>query len=253
MSLQDRVVVVTGASSGIGAAIAVALGGRGARLGLVARHGARLEEVAARVREAGGQALVLATDITDRAAVRAMRERVVEELGEVEVLVNNAGVSVWQYVVNCDQDSWDLMIDVNIRGVLNCLAAFLPSMVSRGRGDIVNMSSVRGREAGPGGAVYAGTKQFLEGLTASLRAEVAASGVKVTSVQPGLVDTPLVTGNLERGTDKRAVEDRARAMEGMVTMLRPEQVAEAVVFVLLQPRDVSVPVLPVMAVSQGFS
>ena len=101
-----------------------------------------------------------------------MFDQVSRELGPIDVLVNNAGLSVWQYMVNVDQESWDKMIDINIRGSLNCIAAVLPGMVERKKGYIINMSSIRGVTTGTGGAVYCGTKHFLEGLSGGLRAEV---------------------------------------------------------------------------------
>lgn len=158
MSLTGKVIIVTGASSGIGAAVAEMLAEAGGLVGLVGRDTTRLARTAARVAERGGRALSLPADVTDRAAVRRVAEVVEREFGPVEILVNNAGLSVWQHMVNTDQDSWDRMIDTNIRGSLNCIAAVLPGMVERGRGDIVNMSSVRGVIAGGGGAVYCGTK-----------------------------------------------------------------------------------------------
>ena len=259
MAVAGKVIVVTGASSGIGAAIALALAREGGRLGLVGRDRDRLHHVRDQVLGLGGQAVAVQTDVVDREAVMAMKKEVVKNLGEVDVLVNNAGLSVWQYMVNCDQDSWDKMIDVNIRGSLNCIAAVLPGMVERRSGYIVNMSSVRGVVAGTGGAVYGGTKHFIEGLSNGLRQEVAGKGVRVSTVQPSLVDTPLITMNLEggkdgQGKDKEAVEDRRNAMAGMAgSLLNSEDVGRAVVFLLSQPAHCTIPCLPVQACAQQFS
>merc|ERR1719317_520042 len=133
MALAGKVIIVTGASSGIGAAVALALAKEGGKLGLVGRDMERLDSVEKKILGQGGQAVAVKADVVDREAVKAMKEEV------VDVLVNNAGLSVWQYMVNCDQDSWDKMIDVNIRGSLNCIAAVLPGMVERRSGYIVNM------------------------------------------------------------------------------------------------------------------
>lgn len=253
MGLPGRVVLVTGASSGIGAAVAEQVAAAGALVGLVGRDEARLARVAAGIAEHGGRALALPADVTERAAVRRVVEEVTRELGVVDVLVNNAGLSVWQHMVNADQDSWDAMVDTNIRGTLNCIAAVLPGMVARRSGYIVNMSSVRGVVAGSGGAVYCGTKHFLEGLSAALRLEVAGQGVRVSTVQPTLVDTPLVTTNLA-GADVAAVEERRAAMARMAgAMLRPADVARSVLFLLEQPEHVIIPSLPVHACAQSFS
>ena len=216
--------------------------------------------------------------MTDRGAVRRMAEQVSScetkqntnlfqftesvfngwllkvgrEFGPVDVLVNNAGLSVWQYMVNADQDSWDQMIDINIRGSLNCIAAVLPGMVERKGGYIINMSSIRGVTTGTGGAVYIGTKHFLEGLSGGLRAEVAGSGVRVSTIQPSLVDTNLITSNLA-GKDLAAVEERKSAMAGMAgNILDPEDVARTVLFLLEQPEHVSIPSLPVHSCAQQF-
>jgi len=259
MSIAGKVIIVTGASSGIGAAVALALAKEGAKLGLVGRDRERLDSVRDQVIQLGAQAVAIKTDVVDRQAVMAMKQEVVRNLGEVDVLVNNAGLSVWQYMVNCDQDSWDKMIDVNIRGSLNCIAAVLPGMVERRSGYIVNMSSVRGTVAGTGGAVYGGTKHFIEGLSNGLRQEVAGKGVRVSTVQPSLVDTPLITLNLEggadgQGSDKEAVEDRKNAMAGMSgSLLNSDDVGRAVVFLLSQPPHCTIPHLPIQACAQQFS
>ena len=258
MALAGKVIIVTGASSGIGAAVALALAKEGGKLGLVGRDMERLDSVKKKILGQGGQAVAVKADVVDREAVKAMKEEVVKKLGEVDVLVNNAGLSVWQYMVNCDQDSWDKMIDVNIRGSLNCIAAVLPGMVERRSGYIVNMSSVRGVVAGTGGAVYGGTKHFIEGLSNGLRLEVGGKGVRVSTVQPSLVDTPLITQNLEggadgQGKDRDAVEDRKEAMAGMAgSLLSSEDVGRAVVFLLRQPLHCTIPHLPVQACAQTF-
>merc|ERR1711915_154323 len=258
MSLAGKVIIVTGAGSGIGKAVAVALAKEGGKVGLVGRDGSRLKEVQKQLEGSGGQAFAVATDVVDRNAVMSMRDEVEQKFGAVDMLVNNAGLSVWQYMVNCDQDSWDKMIDVNIRGSLNCIAAVLPGMAEIRSGYILNMSSVRGVTAGTGGAVYGGTKHFIEGLSNGLRQEVAGKGVRVSTMQPSLVDTPLISMNLEggkdgQGADKEAVQDRKNAMEGMKgSLLTPEDVARSVVFLLSQPEHCTIPQLPLHACAQQF-
>jgi len=268
MSLTGKVIVVTGASSGIGAAVSEVLAKSGGLVGLVGRDRTRLDQVAGRIADQGGRALAIQADVTDRAAIHRMSEQVSRELGPIDVLVNNAGLSVWQYMVNVDQESWDKMIDINIRGSLNCIAAVLPGMVERKKGYIINMSSIRGVTTGTGGAVYCGTKHFLEGLSGGLRAEalrtqaltaltsnfglVAGSGVRVSTVQPSLVDTNLITSNLA-GKDLAAVEERKTAMAGMAgNILDSEDVARTVLFLLEQPEHISIPSLPVHSCAQQF-
>merc|ERR1711915_762815 len=220
MSLAGKVIIVTGAGSGIGKAVAVALAKEGGKVGLVGRDGSRLKEVQKQVERSGGQAFAVATDVVDRNAVMSMRDEVEQKFGAVDMLVNNAGLSVWQYMVN--------------------------------------MSSVRGVTAGTGGAVYGGTKHFIEGLSNGLRQEVAGKGVRVSTMQPSLVDTPLISMNLEggkdgQGADKEAVQDRKNAMEGMKgSLLTPEDVARSVVFLLSQPEHCTIPQLPLHACAQQF-
>jgi len=250
-SIAGQVAIVTGASTGIGAAVALALAREGAKVCLAARSTAKLVSLQEEVSAAGGVAIAVTTDVTDRGSCRDMVEKAEKELGRVDILVNNAGVSWWEYMKNVNQDAWDEMIDVNIRGTLNCIAAVLPGMVARQSGHIVNMSSVRGVAAGPAGAVYSGTKFFVEGMSSGLRQEVQGAGVRVSTIQPGLVDTPLVTRNLEEPKDTEAQRDRVERMEGL-QMLRPEDVAGAVVFVVTQPKNCNINSLPVMAVSQVF-
>lgn len=251
-SLAGKVVIVTGASTGIGESICRALAKEGAYVGLAARSGQKLNILKEQIVAEGGKACAVVTDVTDRKACRNLADLVEKELGAVDILVNNAGLSVWEYMKNGHQDSWDAMIDVNIRGTLNMIAAVLPGMVERDKGHVVNMSSVRGVVAGPGGAVYSGTKFFVEGMSSGLRQEMAGKGVRVSTIQPGLVDTPLVTNNLENPVDMEALQDRKDKMDG-VEILQPEDVARATIFVLKTPETYNINSLPVTAVKQNFA
>ncbi|XP_069681059.1 uncharacterized protein [Periplaneta americana] len=228
-SLAGRVVLVTGASSGIGAAIAEHLALAGARVALVARRADRLRALQALIERRGGAALALEADVCDERQVRECVRRVCAQLGPVDVLVNCAGVLFYTMTHHLHTQQWRRMVDVNVLGVLNCVAAVLGGMVARKRGHIVNISSDGGRKGFPGLAVYCGTKFFVEGLSQALRHEVAEHGVRVTCVQPGDVRTEL----FQHSTDREA-QDRYQMVHKM-RVLEAADVARAVLFCVSQP------------------
>ncbi len=228
--------VVTGASSGIGAAVACALASEGVHVALAARREDALLEVQARLDARGGEvrSMVAATDVTDRGRVRALVERAEEELGPVEMLVNCAGVMYYTLMKNLHEDDWERTVDVNCKGALNCIGAVLPGMISRGRGHIVTISSDAGRKVFPGLSVYSASKFFVEALSQGLRLETAGTGVKVTTIQPGNVATDL----LSLSKDAEALE--MYGQPGGARVLDPEDVAASVVHALRQPEHVAV-------------
>jgi len=230
-SLRGRVVVITGASSGIGAAVARALGREGAHVALAARRRDALLDVQAGLEELGGTAksLVAATDVTDREQVKALVELAEGELGPVEILVNCAGIMYYTLMRNLREDEWERTVEVNCKGALNCVGAVLPGMLARGRGHIVTISSDAGRKVFPGLSVYSASKFFVEALSQGLRLETAGTGIKVTTIQPGNV----ATGLSSLSTDVEAVELYGQPSEARV--LDPEDVAASVVYALRQP------------------
>ncbi len=234
--LRDRVAVVTGASSGIGAAVARALAHEGAHVALAARRRDMLAEVRAGLERQGREVrtLILPTDVTDRRQVKSLVARTEEELGPVDVLVNCAGVMYYTMMKNLHEDDWEQTVDVLCKGMLNCVGAVLKGMLDRGRGHIVNISSDAGRKAFPGLAVYSGGKFFVEAVSQGLRLETAGTGLKVTTIQPGNVATDLLT--LSR--DKEALE--LYGQPSGVRVLDPEDVAASVVHALKQPEHVAV-------------
>ena len=232
-ALRGQVVVVTGASSGIGAAVARALAGEGARVALAARREEAMRGVRAGLPD-GAESLVHPTDVTDRGEVRALVGRAESELGPVDALVNCAGVMYYTLMKNVREDEWDRTVEVNCKGALNCVAAVLPGMLERGRGHIVTVSSDAGRVVFPGLAVYSASKFFVEALSKGLRLETAGTGVKVSTVQPGNVATDL----LDLSGDKEALERFGQPTGARV--LDPEDVAASVVYALSQPEHVSV-------------
>jgi NADP-dependent 3-hydroxy acid dehydrogenase YdfG len=228
--------VVTGASSGIGAAVARALAHEGAHLALAARRRDALLEVQTGLDRQRGKvrSLVVPTDITDRRQVKSLIARTEEELGPVEILVNCAGVMFYTLMSNLHEDDWEQTVDVLCKGMLNCVGAVLGGMLDRRRGHIVTISSDAGRKVFPGLAVYSGSKFFVEGLSQGLRLETAGMGLKVTTIQPGNVATDL----LALSRDEEALE-RYGQPSG-VRVLDPEDVAASVVHALKQPEHVAV-------------
>jgi NADP-dependent 3-hydroxy acid dehydrogenase YdfG len=232
-TLRGRVVVVTGASSGIGAATAKMLSGEGAKVALAARREDALAGAQAGL-EARAESLVLPTDVTERGQVKALVERAEAELGPVDALVNCAGVMYFTLMQNLRADEWDRTVEVNCKGALNCVGAVLPGMVERGRGHIITVSSDAGRAVFPGLAVYSASKFFVEALSKGLRLETAGTGVKVTTVQPGNVATDL----LALSGDEEALERYGQPTGAKV--LDPEDVAASIVYALSQPEHVAV-------------
>ena len=192
---SDRVVMITGASSGIGRALAVAWARRGARVGLLARRAEALEEVAGAVEAAGGRAFAVVADVRKAEAVKAATELVEREWGQVDVLVANAGVGGG--VTSARQFPLDRATEVfetNVVGVMNTVAAVLPGMLARGEGHVVGISSIAGFQGLPASGAYCASKAALSTLFQSLRVELRGSGVLVTTIHPGFIKTPLTAG-----------------------------------------------------------
>jgi NADP-dependent 3-hydroxy acid dehydrogenase YdfG len=232
--LRGRVAVVTGASSGIGAAVGRALNAEGAHVALAARREDALLEVQAGLETGDGQeSIVVPTDVTDGEQVRALEGRA-GEMGPVQMLVNCAGVMYYTMMKNVREEEWERTVEVNCKGALNCVGAVLPGMLERGSGHIVTISSDAGRKVFPGLAVYSASKFFVEALSQGLRLETAGTGLRVTTVQPGNVATDL----LSMSTDEEALEEYGGASEARV--LDPEDVAASVVHALVQPEHVAV-------------
>src|SRR6185437_7898710 len=183
-ALEGTVALVTGASSGIGAATAAALAAQGAAVALAARRGDRLGALAADIREQGGSALVLECDVTDERQAAGAVERTVGELGRLDTLINNAGVMLLGPVAGAPTEEWRRMVHVNAFGVLYCTHAALGVMLEQGSGHIVNVSSVAGRFARAGSGVYNLTKFCVGAFSESLRQDVAPMGLRVTLIEP---------------------------------------------------------------------
>jgi len=236
-SVSDKVVVVTGASSGIGRATALELARRNAKVACLARRTDRLSDLAKEIKEAGGKSLAIECDVADRAHVNHAVETAVETFGPVDILVANAGVMPLSFMDSCDVDGWDRMIDVNIKGVLYAIAAVLPSMLERECGHIVPVSSVAGRRVMPGAAVYCATKHAVHAIAEGLRSEVATRNIRVTTIAPGFVATELQKGVTDERVLKRWEENSRKSA---IEPLESEDIALAIAHALEAPARVSV-------------
>ncbi|KAH3843030.1 hypothetical protein DPMN_116537 [Dreissena polymorpha] len=231
-ALAEKVAIVTGASSGIGRAIAVALAGAGAKVALAARHVERLQDVEREIVRNNGVAISVKTDVTNREEVKELVRHTELTLGPADILVNNAGVMYYTLMKNLHEHEWDAQIDVNIKGFTNCIGAVLGGMVSRGKGHIINMSSDAGRRGFAGLGVYSGTKFYVEGLSQAMRLELAGTGIRVTCIQPGDVKTDLITHSTD--LEAKAQFDGS----GRCRVLDPQDIANAVVYAASQPSHV---------------
>jgi len=231
--LTGRVAAITGASSGIGEATAAALSRAGATVALAARRRDRLEALADRLE---GPASVHEADLSDEAAARSFVEAAHTDHGALHILINNAGVMLLGPVSGADISEWRRMVDVNLWALLVCTHTALPLIESSGGGDIVNLSSVAGRRADAGAAVYNMTKFGVHGFSEALRQEALHAGIRVTIVAPGFVDTEL-QGHNRNPVVKRSM---ARSREDIGEVLSAEDVADAVVHALTLPAHVCV-------------
>ncbi|KAI1758138.1 enterobactin synthetase component F [Xylaria castorea] len=232
--LAGRVAVVTGASSGIGAAVATALAQEGAHVAIAARRTDALDALKKKLSASGVNVLVHKTDITDKSQVESLMRETAEQLGPIDVLVSCAGVMYFTMMANVQTDEWERTVDVNCKGLLHCLSSVVPGMLARGSGHIVAISSDAGRKVFPGLGVYSASKFFVEATLQSLRLETAGSGLRVTSVQPGNVATDL----LGTSTDQEAIKKYGEPTGAKV--LSTDEVAGAIVYALRQPAHVAV-------------
>src|SRR4051794_27804175 len=233
--IEGKVVAITGASSGIGEATALACVEAGAKVALAARRTDRIEALAQRIRDGGGEAVAIATDVADEAGARAFIEGAREQLGGLHGLVNNAGVMLLGPVEGADTDEWRTMVNVNVLGLLYCTHAALPLMREAGGGTIVNVSSVAGRFANAGSAVYNATKFGVGAFSEALRQEVVASKIRVVIVEPGFVGTELQSHNSPQ------VRETIEKMEEKIgEVLKAEDIADGIRWAVTRPGHVSV-------------
>ena len=227
-------VVITGASSGLGEAAAKHLSALGATVVLGARRADRIEKLAREIQDKGGKALAIAMDVTRRDQVKKGVDSAVEQFGRVDVILNNAGIMPLSPMDRLNVEEWDRMIDVNIKGVLNGIAAVLPYMKAQQSGQIINTSSVAGHKVFTGSAVYSATKYAVRALTEGLRMEVKPYNIRTTIVCPGAVKTEL----LEHITEAD-IQQANKDYVGTVG-LDPDSFARVVAFAISQPEEVDI-------------
>jgi len=233
-NIAGKVVVITGASSGLGEATARHLSGLGAAVALGARRADRIGSLAEELTRKGARAIAVATDVTDLGQVRRLVDAAVQAWGRIDVMLNNAGLMPHSPLERIKTDDWDRMLDVNVRGVLYGIAAALPHMIRQKAGHIINVSSVAGHKVRPGGVVYAATKHAVRVITEGLRMEVKPHNIRTTIISPGAVATELV----ERITEPDIREGVRRMTAEMA--LPADTFARMVAFAIGQPDDVDV-------------
>jgi NADP-dependent 3-hydroxy acid dehydrogenase YdfG len=238
--LDGTVALVTGASSGIGEATALELARHGAVVALAARRADRLHDLADRIDAAGGRALILEADVTDQQQAERLVERTVAELDRLDTLVNNAGMMLLGPAVNAPLDEWQRMIDINVLGLLYCSHAAIPHLLKaaddgpRRVADMINISSVAGRVARSGSAVYNATKHGVGAFSEALRQEVAKRHLRVSLIEPGAVATELSSHN------RPAVRETIKARFADVERLQASDIADAIAYIVSRPRHVAV-------------
>jgi NADP-dependent 3-hydroxy acid dehydrogenase YdfG len=232
-SLDGKVAVVTGASSGIGEATVRALSAEGAAVAAGARRKERLDGLVGEVTRNGGKAIAVGCDVTDERQAHALIDRAIDEFGRIDVLVNNAGVMLLSKVEKGLSGEWRRMFDVNVLGLLYATDAAVGAMKRQGGGHVVNVSSVAGRKTRPTGGVYSGTKFAVNAISEALRQELLEDGIRVTVVEPGAVATELT----DHITDE---EVREGLKQRRIEPLRSEDIANAIAYAVVQPQRVSV-------------
>jgi NADP-dependent 3-hydroxy acid dehydrogenase YdfG len=245
-NIKDKVVVITGASSGLGEATARLLAQRGAKLVLAARRKERLDQLATELRSAGAQVTAVAADVSRRADVDALAAAALRDFGRIDVLVNNAGIMPLAPLDKLKVDEWDRMIDVNIKGVLYGIAAVLPGMRERGRGHVINLSSVAGFKVfAPIGTVYSATKFAVRAISEGLRAE-ASAGIRSTIISPGAI-----ASELKHNTSDADTSAGVKAFYE-ANQIPADAVARAIAYAIEQPDDVDINEIVIRPTVQEF-
>lgn len=244
-NIQGKVVVITGASSGLGAATARMLAARGASVVLGARRVDKMQALADEIRAAGGKVAVVATDVTKAADVKALIDTAVSAFGRIDVLVNNAGLMAIAPLSEVKVDEWDRMIDINVKGVLYGIAAALPLFQAQGAGHFINIASVAGLKVfSPGGTVYSGTKFAVRAISEGLRHEVGGT-IRTTTIEPGAIDSELQLGSSH--------EESSKFVKDFYKLAIPaDSVARAIAYAIDEPANVDINEIVLRPTAQEF-
>ncbi|OON64065.1 oxidoreductase [Massilia sp. KIM] len=248
MELKGKIALVTGASSGIGAATAKKLAQAGAKVGVAARRVERLDALVAEIRAAGGEAFAIEMDVTDPQAVHAGVAALVDRYGTLDIVFANAGLMPASDIVSLKTEEWNRMVDVNIKGVLNTVAAALPILTAKKSGHIITTSSIAGRKTVQGLGVYCATKHAVTAFTDTLRMEVGAPhNIRVTCLQPGAVETELFEHVSDQG-----YRAQMEGLKDQMTFLKAEDIGDAVVYAVQAPPHVDIAELFIMPTNQAW-
>lgn len=233
--LDEKVAIVTGASAGIGEATAIALAAEGAKVAIVARRSDRLEALAQKITAAGGEAFAIAADITDDTKLQTIVDKTKTTWGRIDILVNNAGIALTGAIVSANPADWRRMIDLNLIALMNLTHAVLPLLQAQGSGHIVNISSVAGRTIRSGIGGYNVSKWGVTAFSEALRLEVSQHNIRVTVIEPGMVNTGIDQHIRDAGARQRSQE-----LRNSITPLESVDVASAIVYAVTQPPRVNV-------------
>lgn len=232
--LQNKTAIITGASSGLGAASARALSEKGVRIVAAALDQQGLDAIVSELKGTGGEAVGRVSDVTNPEDMKALAQFAQDTFGSVDILINNAGLMLFSNWVDLATDDWEKMINVNIKGYLHGIAAVLPFMLKQKSGQILNMDSVAGHQVGPAAGIYSATKFFVQAMTESMRKELGVQhGIRVNTVSPGVINT----GWADKVTDPAG---RKAAQELNKIAISPQDIGRAVVYALNQPENVTV-------------
>ncbi len=232
--LQNKTAIITGASSGLGAASARALSEKGVRIVAAALDQQGLDAIVSELKGKGGEAVGRVSDVTNPEDMKALAQFAQDSFGSVDILINNAGLMLFSNWVDLATDDWEKMINVNIKGYLHGIAAVLPFMLKQKSGQILNIDSVAGHQVGPAAGIYSATKFFVQAMTESMRKELGVQhGIRVNTVSPGVINT----GWADKVTDPAG---RKAAQELNKIAISPDDIGRAVVYALNQPENVTV-------------
>ncbi|CAM4340456.1 SDR family oxidoreductase [Gillisia limnaea] len=244
-NIKDKVVIITGGSSGLGEATARHLASKGAKVVIAARRKEKLENIAADIRKNGGTVSVVQTDVTKREEVKQLIASTKKEYGKIDVLINNAGLMAIAPISEDKVDEWDKMIDINIKGVLYGISAALPVFQEQGHGHFINLSSVAELKVfSPGGTVYSGTKFAVRAISEGLRHEVGGN-IRTTSIEPGAIDSELKHGSSHEESSENVKEFYKQAIPS-------DSIARAIAYAIEQPNDVDVNEIVIRPTAQEF-
>ena len=233
--LENKTIIITGASSGIGSATAKLLASHGAQMVIAARREDRLKELKKEIEEEGGSALIVTTDVSKRQDMEVLVQKSLDEYGNIDVMINNAGIMPMSFIKNLKVDEWERTIDVNLKGTMFGVAAVLPHMLEKEDGHIVNLCSILGRKAIPGAAIYCATKFGIQAFCDSLRQELTPTkNIRITAIEPGGVNTEIDSTITDEEMKKFTNETRNRGM------LEAIDIAEGILYAISQPPRVDV-------------